>query len=85
MGGKVIEIYEGVFSGENFKMSPFRKVLEILFALRQKYKDEHNDLLRGLVEFFLNNLYGVQILRDIDDFLNVNLKIGCKQNTMKMC
>ena len=28
-GGKVVEIYEGVISRENFKVSPFRKVIEI--------------------------------------------------------
>ena len=42
-GGRVIEIYEGVIYRENFKISPFRKVKEKLFASRQKYKDEHND------------------------------------------
>ena len=40
IGGEVIEIYEGVVYRENFKVSPFRKVIENLFALRQKYKDE---------------------------------------------
>ena len=45
IGGKVIEIYEGVIYRENFKISPFRKVIEKLIALRQKYKDEHNDLM----------------------------------------
>ena len=40
IGGQVIEIYDGVIYRENFKVSPFRKVIEKLFALRQKYKDE---------------------------------------------
>ena len=40
IGGKVIQIYEGVIYRENFKISPFRKVIEKLFALRKKYKDE---------------------------------------------
>ena len=40
IGGKVIEIYEGVIYRENFKVSPFRKVIEKLFALRQEYKDK---------------------------------------------
>ena len=31
IGGKVIEIYEGVIYRENFKMSPFRKVIEKVF------------------------------------------------------
>ena len=35
IGGKVIEIYEGVIYRENFKVSPFRKVIDKLFALRQ--------------------------------------------------
>ena len=40
IGGQVIEIYEGVIYREKFKVSPFRKVVEKLFALRQKYKDK---------------------------------------------
>ena len=36
IGGKVIQIYEGVIYQENFKVSPFRKVIDNLFALRQK-------------------------------------------------
>ena len=66
IGGKVVEIYEGVLYRENFKVSPFRKVIEKLFALRQKYKDEHNDLMQGLVKLIMNSLYGVQIRKDID-------------------
>ena len=65
-GGRVIEIYEGVIYRENFKISPFRKVIEKLFALRQKYKDEHNDLMQGLVKLIMNSLYGVQKRKDID-------------------
>ena len=66
IGGKVIELYEGVIYRENFKISPFRKVIEKLFALRQKYKDEHNHFLQGLVKLIMNSLYGVQIRKDID-------------------
>ena len=40
IGGKVIEIYQGVSYRENFKISLFRKVIEKLFVIRQKYKDE---------------------------------------------
>ena len=40
IGGKVIEIYESVIYRENFEISPFVKVIEKLFGLRQKYKDE---------------------------------------------
>ena len=35
IGVKVIEIYEGVAYRENFEISPFRNVVENLFALRQ--------------------------------------------------
>ena len=38
IGGKAVEIYEGVVYRENFKVSPFRKVIDILFKLRQKKK-----------------------------------------------
>ena len=33
---KVTEIYQGVIYRKNFKVSPFRKVIEKLFAPRQK-------------------------------------------------
>ena len=67
IAGKVIEIYQGVVYRENFKISQFRKVIENLFALRQKYKDEKNDLMQGLVQLIMNSLYGVQICRDINE------------------
>ena len=57
-GGKVIEIYEGVFIKENFKVSPFTKVIDKLLALRQKYKDEKNGVMQFLVKFPINSLYG---------------------------
>ena len=67
IGGKVVEIYEGVIYRENFKASPFRKVIEKLFALRKKYKDEKNDLMQKLIKLNMNSLYGVQIRRDINE------------------
>ena len=67
IGGEVVDNYEGVNYRENFKISPFRKVIEKLFALRQKYKDEKNDLMRGSVKLIMNSLYGVQIRRDINE------------------
>ena len=36
IGGKVIKIYESVIYRENFKISPFKKVIDKLFELRQK-------------------------------------------------
>ena len=77
-GGRVIEIYEGVIYRENFKVSPFRKVIDELFALRQKYKDENNDVMQLLVKLLMNSLYGEQIRKDIEEKLNllVNQNLG---------
>ena len=55
IGGKVIEISEGVIYRENFKVSPFRKVIDKLLALRQKYKDENNDVMQLLVKLLMNS------------------------------
>ena len=66
IGGRVIEIYEGYFYRENFEISPIRKVIEKLFTLGLKYKDEHNDLMQGLVIIIIKSLYGVRIRKDID-------------------
>ena len=38
IGGKVIEIYEGVIYRESFKVSPSRKVIDKIFAFGQKHK-----------------------------------------------
>ena len=65
--GKVKEIYEGVIYRENFKESPFRKVIDILFALRQNYKDENNDVMQLLVKLLMNSLYGENIRKDIEE------------------
>ena len=67
IGGKLVQIYEGVIYRDNFKISPFRKVIEKLFALRQKYRDEKNDLRQKLVNLIMNSLYWVQIRRDINE------------------
>ena len=42
-----------------------------MIALRQKYKDKKNDLLRGLVKLIMKTLYGIQIRRDINEFFLV--------------
>ena len=67
IGGKVIEIYEGVIYRENFKINPFRNVIDILFKLRQKYKDEGNDVMQLLVKLLMNSLYGENIRKDIEE------------------
>ena len=46
MGGKIINIYERVISKDKFKTSPFRKVIEIIFILGLKNKDEGNAIMQ---------------------------------------
>ena len=78
IGGKVIEIYEGVVYTENFKISPFRKVIDKLFVLRQKYKDENNYFMQLLVKLLLNSLYGENIRKDMEE------KFACKSEAWMM-
>ena len=49
IGKKVIQIYEGVIYREFFKVSLFREIIDNFFAIRQKYKDENNDVMQLLV------------------------------------
>ena len=63
----MIEIYEGFIYREKFKISPIKRVIEKLFVLRKKYKDEKNDLMQALVELSMISLYGVQIRRDFNE------------------
>ena len=67
IGGKVLEIYEDVIYRENFKVGPFRRVIDILFKLRKKYKDENNDVMQLLVKLLMNSLYGENIRKDIEE------------------
>ena len=64
--GKVLEIYEGVIFRENFKISPFKKVFDNLFELRQKFKAKNNDVVQLLVKLIKKFLYGEQIRKDIE-------------------
>ena len=67
IGGRVIQIYEGVIYRKNYKTSPFRKVIDKLFELRQKYKDENNDVMQLLVKLIMNSLYGEFLRKDSDE------------------
>ena len=58
IGGKVIEIFEGVIYRENYKVSLLKKVKDKLFDLRQKYKEENNEVMQLLVKLNMNSLYG---------------------------
>ena len=68
IGGRVIQIFEGVIYRQNFKISTIGKVIEKLVALRQKYKNKFIDFLQGLIELTMNSPYGVQIRKDIMTF-----------------
>ena len=67
IGGRVIEIYGGVIYEENFKINPFEKVITKLFALRQKYKEENNDVMQLLVKLIMSALYGEFLRNDITE------------------
>ena len=67
IGGKVIEVYEGVIYRENYKVSPFRDFIKNLFDLRLKYKSEGQDILQEMVKLIMNSIYGQTIRRDIED------------------
>ena len=71
-GGEVIQIFEGVIYRENFEVSPFRKVIDKLFALRQKNKDDNNDVMQLSVKLLMISLYGENIRKDIKE------KFACK-------
>ena len=67
IGGKVIEFYENVIYRENFTINPFEKVIDKLFALRQKHKKENNEVMQLLVKLFMNASYGEFIRKDITE------------------
>ena len=64
IGGKVIQICEGVKYRENYKVNPFKKVKDKCFELRQKYKKENNEVMQLLVKLILNSLYGEFLRKD---------------------
>ena len=78
IGGKVLQIYEGVFYREKFEVSPFEKINGELFALRKKYKDERNEVMQLLVKLIMNALYG-EILRK-----NILESYQCKSEAWMM-
>ena len=68
MGGNVIKNYDGVIYRENSKTSPFRKTSDKFFTLGQKYKDEGNHLMQGLVFLIMTCLFGVQVRNETSEF-----------------
>ena len=67
IGGKVITIYEGVIYRENVMISDFRKGIDKTLASRQKYRDEHNDLMQGLNKLIMNSFFAAQNRKDINE------------------
>ena len=65
IGGEVIEIFEGVIYREKYKVSPFKKVIDEIFELRQKYKEENIEVMQLLVKLTMNSLYGEFLRKDI--------------------
>ena len=63
----MIQFYEGVIYRENFEISPVRKVIGGLFASRQIYKNNRNELMQALVKMLLIALYGVQLRKVIKE------------------
>ena len=57
-GGKLIKIYEGVICRKNFEVNPFEKVIGIFFTIRQKYKEENNEVMQLLVKLIMIASYG---------------------------
>ena len=64
--GVFIENYNGVIYRENVKTNPSRNVIEILFDLIFKQKDEHDEVMQLIVKLLMNSLYGEQIQKDIE-------------------
>ena len=78
IGGKVIRIYEGVIYRENYKISPFKKVIEKFFEIRQKYTEENNEVMQLLVKLIVNSLYGEFLRKDVLE------SYQCKSETWMM-
>ena len=66
IGGKVVEVYAAVIYLKNFKVSPSIEFIDKIFDLRQKNKDENNDVMQLIVKLIINSLYGEQIRKDIE-------------------
>ena len=49
-----------------------------MFALRQKHKDEGNDVMQFLVKLLMNSLYGENIRKDFEE------KFACKSDAWMM-
>ena len=51
-----------------------------MFALRQKYNDDNNEVGQLLVKFLMNSLYGEQIRKDIEKKIACKSELGMELN-----
>ena len=55
IGCRVIQFHEGVIYRQNFEVSPFKKVIDKVFELRQRLKDEKIDVMQLLIKLIMNS------------------------------
>ena len=67
LGGKVIKLYVGVIEEKKYKPSRFRKVFQILFNFRQKYRVEGNDNMEKLLDLMMNSFFAENMIKDITE------------------
>ena len=72
IGGKLKEIYQGVIYREKFKVSPFKKAIDKLFELGQKYEDENIDVMQLLVKLIMNCFCEEKVRKDIKESYESN-------------
>ena len=72
VGRKVFNIYEDVLCRVNFKTSPIKKIIQKMFNLKLKYKDENNNVMQLLVKLLMNFLCGELVRKDFEE------KYACK-------
>ena len=73
-----LDVTKVLFIGENSKYHHLEKLFNNLFAVRQKYKKEKNDVRQLLVKLLMNSLYEENIRKDIEE------KFACKSEAWMM-
>ena len=59
--------YDGVIYREIFLVNPFRNVIGKLFAWKQNFKDENDDIMQLLLKCLMNSLYEESIRKNFDE------------------
>ena len=73
--GKFIHLYGGASYGEVFKTSSFGKVIEELFTLRKRQKEEKL-VMQRLEKVLINSLFGDNLRKNIEDKFAFNQNFG---------